>query len=303
MINSFWELLPPSMPDASFMFEDDTVWGLRGNFDGKTLNVVSKVNEYFPLPSTEDLETYEEITTHIERILLSLGNPERASLLLPDTFFRMQVLEIENFPKDREEIKKILLWQARRNLAHPSNNLRVRHKVLEKEADFAKIWICAASEDILSFLENSFRNKGCHIGWITSPTLSISEILCSKGAFETNDVFLVMSITSRSLTFLFFKEEKPIFFRTKEIKEDLDFEERIKQEIKLTLLFQKDKLSEKPLKKIFFRIANCDFNLPLEEFDSQTEIIPIEDIFKFHELSQIPSSISIPLISSIWEEK
>lgn len=302
-MNRIWEMLPPSFPDTSFMFEDNYVYGIRGKFDGKNLNIVSKANEYFPLPSTEEMIFGEEVLPLAERILLSLGNPERASLVLPDTMFRMQTVEIENFPKDREEIKKILLWQARRNLAHPVNNLRVRHKILEKEGDFAKIWLTAAPEETLSFFEKTFREKKCHIGFITSPTLAISEILAQKGFLETNDVVLIMSITSKSLTFFFFKDAKPLFYRTKDLREDTDFEERIKQEIKLTLLFQKEKLSEKPLSKIFYRITSEDIRFPEEEFDSQTEIVSVEKAFGLEGSLSIPSPIAIPLISSLWEER
>lgn len=302
-MNRIWEMLPPSLPDTSFMFEDNYVYGIRGKFDGKNLNIVSKANEYFPLPSTEEMIFGEEVLPLAERILLSLGNPERASLVLPDTMFRMQTVEIENFPKDREEIKKILLWQARRNLAHPVNNLRVRHKILEKEGDFAKIWLTAAPEEALSFFEKTFREKKCHIGFITSPTLAISEILAQKGFLETNDVVLIMSITSKSLTFFFFKDAKPLFYRTKDLREDTDFEERIKQEIKLTLLFQKEKLSEKPLSKIFYRITSEDIRFPEEEFDSQTDIVSVEKAFGLEGSLSIPSPIAIPLISSLWEER
>lgn len=302
-MNRIWEMLPPSLPDTSFMFEDNYVYGIRGKFDGKNLNIVSKANEYFPLPSTEEMIFGEEVLPLAERILLSLGNPERASLVLPDTMFRMQTVEIENFPKDREEIKKILLWQARRNLAHPVNNLRVRHKILEKEGDFAKIWLTAAPEETLSFFEKTFREKKCHIGFITSPTLAISEILAQKGFLETNDVVLIMSITSKSLTFFFFKDAKPLFYRTKDLREDTDFEERIKQEIKLTLLFQKEKLSEKPLSKIFYRITSEDIRFPEEEFDSQTDIVSVEKAFGLEGSLSIPSPIAIPLIASLWEER
>ncbi|MCX7830942.1 MAG: hypothetical protein N2445_07790, partial [Acidobacteria bacterium] len=249
-MNRIWEFLPPSMPDASFMFEDDKVFGFRGSYKGKNLNVVSRVTEDFQIAFSEDAPFSEALPSLTERVLLSLGNPERASLVFPDTMFRMQIVEIENFPKDREEIAKILLWQARRNLAHPDNNLRVRYKILEKEGDFVKLWLCAASEPILALFEKTFKEKKCHIGFITSPTIAVSEILSKKGFFETNDVVLVMSITSKSLTFLFFKDGKPLFFRTKDLREDTDFEERVAQEIKLTLLFQKEKLSESPLRKV-----------------------------------------------------
>jgi hypothetical protein len=302
-MNRIWEMLPPSMPDTSFLFEDNQVYGIRGKYDGKNLNIVSKVNEYFALPTTEETIMEEDIRPIAERLLLSLGNPERASLVLPDTMFRMQTVEIENFPKDKEEIKKILLWQARRNLAHPVNNLRVRYKILEKEGDFAKIWLSAAPEETFSLFEKIFREKKCHIGFITSPTLAISEIIAQKGFLETSDVLLVMSVTSRSLTFFFFKDAKPLFFRTKDLREDVDFAERVAQEIKLTLLFQKEKLSEKPLSKIFYRITSEEMRFPEEEFDSQTEAISLDKVFGLQGSLPIPSPIAIPLISSIWEER
>lgn len=302
-MNRFWEILPPFMPDTSFIFEDNQVYGIRGSYDGKSLNLVSKVSEYFPLPTAEEVFGEEEISPLVEKILLSLGNPERASLVLPDTLFRMQTVEIANFPKDKEEIKKILLWQAKRNLAHPTNNLRVRYKILEKEGDFVQVWLSAAPQDTISFFENIFREKKCHIGFITSPTLAITEIIAQMGFLETTDVVLFMNITSRSLTFFFFKDSKPLFFRTKDLREDTNLEERIAQEIKLTLLFQKEKLSEKPLGKIFYRITSEELSFPEEEFDSKTEAISIEKVFGLQNELPIPPPIAIPLISSIREER
>lgn len=302
-MNNYWDLLPLSMPDTVFIFEDDQIYGIRGNFDGKNLKIISHFHEYFEIPSLEDILISPEIFQFVERALFSLGNPERASLILPDNFLRMQTIEVENFPKDKEEIKKILLWQARRNLAHPVNNLRIRYKILEKESDFAKIWLCAGPEEIYSLFEKAFKEKNCHIGFITSPLLSISEVLSRKGFFETNEIILVMSITSRSLTFFFFKDGKPLFFRTKEIKAENDFSERVAQEIKLTLLFQKEKLSAHPLKKVFYRTTNSNFRFPIEEFESQTEAIAVEDALNLRRENQIPTSVMIPFISSIVEEK
>lgn len=302
-MNSYWDLLPPSMPDTVFIFEDDQIYGIRGHFEGKDLKITSNFNEYFEIPSLEDSLTPQELSHFVERALLSLGNPERASLVLPDYFLRMQTVEIENFPKDKEEINKILLWQARRNLAHPVNNLRIRYKILEKENGFAKVWLCAGPEEMFSLFEKIFREKHCHIGFITSPILSISEILSRKGFFETNDIILVMSITSQSLTFFFFKDGEPLFFRTKEIKVENDFEERVAQEVKLTLLFQREKLSAQPIKKVFYRINNSDFRFPVEEFENQTEAIAIEDAFNLSGEYQIPSSALIPFVFSIWEYK
>lgn len=296
------ELFPATMPESGFIIEDDKFYGIRVKKRGERFEIVSEFQER--LKSSLSLEDFSEenISINVERMLSALGSPQRASLVLPDSIFRMQIVDIENYPKEIEEREKILLWQARRVLGHPNEDLRVSHIILSQEGRYAKVWLAAAPKSIFSIFEKTFETFGCHIGFITSTTISLYDLFLSKNLFHPSDINLLMSITSNSLTFLFTLNGELLFFRTKEFKKNEDYMERIVQEIKLTLLFQKEKLGPKPLRKVYYRITDESIIFPKDEFGEDVEIFSIEEINLFSEKKDEVNFL-LPILSAISEAK
>jgi Tfp pilus assembly PilM family ATPase len=295
------EYLPPSMPDTAIIVENNFLQGLRTKRKGDTFQIISNFKEGLSTPFSDEWQQIEEISAPVERMLVALGNPDRASLILPDSIFRMQVVDIDNYPKEESELEKILLWQARRTLGHPVEDLRVRHFILGKEANFAKVWLSAAPKEIFNVFENCFEKFNCHIGFITSPSMVLYELFREKGVFSSLSMTLLISITENSLTFLFVHNGEPLFFRTKEFKGAYASLERISQEIKLTLLYQKEQTGGIPLKKVIYRITAEGVEFPVSEFDEETEIVSIDSLTFLSYEKKMEPSIVLPLLSAMRE--
>jgi len=293
------EYLPPAIPSASFLFEDGHLSGIRAEKKKSSVKLVSRFSEAAFDISSEEWPQAEEMAPSVERALLSLGNPDRAAVLLPDVVFRMQVLELEGFPKSDEEREKILLWQARRNLGHPSADLRVRYFTLEKEGDFTKLWAAAAPRELLGNIEKTFAEKGCHVGFISSPSAVMHSLLSKRGVLKGDGLELFLDMTGRSVTFLFSRAGEPVFFRTKELRAGEEMGDRFAQEIRLTLAFQKEKLGNEGLKRVCHRAACEGLAFPAEEFEEGTEIVPLEGLFREKEQAGFPSQRLLPLLASL----
>lgn len=296
------EYLPPAVPSASFMLEDGQISGIRIEKKKASVRLVSKFSEAAFDFSAEEWPQREEILPAVERALLSLGNPDRAAVLMPDVVFRMQSLDLEGFPKSEEEKEKIVLWQARRNLGHPCPDLRVRYFPLEREGDFTRLWAAAAPRDLLGGIEKAFADKGCHVGLIASPSMVLHGLLAKRGIMRPEGLELFLNITLRSITFLFARGGEPVFFRTKELRHGEDTGDRFAQEIRLTLAFQKEKLGNEGLKRVCYRLAGEDLFFPREEFEEGTEIVSLEEALPGKSPGGLPGHTLMPLLASLEEE-
>ncbi|HNQ77584.1 MAG TPA: hypothetical protein PK747_01425 [Acidobacteriota bacterium] len=296
------EYLPPAVPSASFLLEDGILSGVRTEKKKASFRFVSKISETAFEVSSEEWPQREEMAPAVERALLSLGNPDRAAFLLPDVVFRMQVLELENFPKSEEEKEKILLWQARRNLGHPVQDLRIRQHLLEKDGDFTRLWAAAAPRELLAGIEKLFSDRGCHLGFISSPVMVLHPLLEKKGIMKSDGLELLLNMTSKSITFLFTRDGLPVFFRTKELRSGDETADRFAQEIRLTLAFQREKLGNEGLKRVCHRVAGDDMFFPAEDFDEGTEVVSLNDISPDTETDGIRGYSLLPLLASLEEE-
>ncbi len=296
------EYLPPAVPPAAFLLEDGILSGVRTEKRKASLRFVSKFSEQAFEITSEEWPQREDMAPAVERALLSLGNPDRAAFLLPDIVFRMQVLELEDFPKAEDEKQKILLWQARRNMGHPVQDLRIRYHLLQKDADFTRLWAAAAPKELLSEIEKLFSDKGCHLGLIASPTMVLHPLLVKKGIMKSVGLELLLNITSRSITFLFARDGVPVFFRTKELRSGDETSDRFAQEIRLTLAFQKEKLGNEGLRRVCHRIAGDELNVPGEEFDEGTELVSLNEISPDRGTDSVRGYSLLPLLASLEEE-
>jgi hypothetical protein len=295
------EYLPPTMPSTSFMIEDGQIYGIRTEKRQKKTGLISKCSEAVPDISAEEWQPGEEFDPVAGRVLLSLGNPDRATFLFPDVVFRMQILELENFPKNPEERDKVIMWQARRNLGHPAQEIRIRYFPIVHEGDYAKLWLAAAPKELIANFEEAFAAKGCHLGFIASPSMVLHSLLAKKGMLKSDGLELILNITEKSVTFLFVRNSEPVFFRTKELRAGEYIEDRLAQEVRLTLAFQREKLGDEGLKRVFYRITKAGLLFPSEEFEIETEVIPLNGFSAEDDVKGFPRHISLPLLASLEE--
>src|ERR1051325_2169134 len=67
----------------------------------------------------------------LRRLKLETGRWDKASLLLPDSWFRMNLIELPSFNERAADAADIVRWSLKRTLPIPPEELRVSYEVLQ----------------------------------------------------------------------------------------------------------------------------------------------------------------------------
>src|SRR5262249_19290061 len=65
----------------------------------------------------------------LRRLRVEAGRWDQVSLLLPDSWFRVNILELPNLPDAEKEAEDMIRWSLKRTMPIDSALLRVKHEV------------------------------------------------------------------------------------------------------------------------------------------------------------------------------
>lgn len=258
------ERMPPTFPEVALLVEPPRALGLRVVKGRAGTEPVAWFDE--PLPT--DGEGIDAGTL-AERATVSLGMPPRLALVLDDALSRSQVLTLADFPGREEERQQVLRWHLRKVLNLTLDDVRLRYQILQRQGRSVTLWLSMGPEGLLASLEAAFLERGTHVGFIGTTVPELYNRALSRGALPEEGTCLLVNRTPRALSFLFAEGGVPRFFRCKEIAawelEGGEDEERLAQEVRLTLAYQRERLGGAPLRTVFVRQAGAGLSLPLEE--------------------------------------
>ena len=95
----------------------------------------------------------------LRRLKVETGRWDKASLLLPDSWFRINILELQALPENPNEAQEILRWSLKRTLPIDAASLRLAYEVLSRGAQ-VKVLVISAVEKTLVDLERLFAAAG-----------------------------------------------------------------------------------------------------------------------------------------------
>jgi hypothetical protein len=164
------------------------------------------------------------------------------------------------------------------------------------------VGVCPEAE--ASALEAVFAAKGCHVGFIGSPTMALYNLASAHGLLPAGADVLILNRTPRYVSFLFVEDGAPLFFRCR----DLDgteggspSDDRLAQELRLTLAYYREKLGGTRLSKILLRQwPQSGLSTVASLLDE--DILPVEDLEAA--LGALPSgqprgSMALPLFGLV----
>src|SRR6266496_1731212 len=95
---------------------------------------------FVPAVVTPQLTNEASLAEALRRLRLESGRWDRASLLLPDSWFRINILDIGGFPEGAKEAEDMVRWSLKRTMPLDPALLRVRFEVLSRTAQSAKVF-------------------------------------------------------------------------------------------------------------------------------------------------------------------
>jgi Tfp pilus assembly PilM family ATPase len=174
----------------------------------------------------------------LRRLRVETGKWDKVSLLLPDSWFRINNVEMPSLPTKESEARDVVRWSLKRTLPIPPEQLRVSHTVLSRSAEGAKVLILSAMESSLAAIERVFAAAGFDIVLIEPLGLNIWNAITVRESDTASDRLLVY-LRDEDFTTAVFRGGQPLFIRSRNLRRD----RTAAQEIRLSANYLRDSLA------------------------------------------------------------
>jgi type IV pilus assembly protein PilM len=173
----------------------------------------------------------------LRRLRMETGRWEKVSLLLPDSWFRINLVDLPSLPEKDADALDVVRWSLKRTLPIPPEQLRVAYSVLTRTGQGAKVLVLSAMEATLTALERVFTAAGFDVVLIEPIGLNIwNAITVREGAVSGDRLFFYLRDTD--FTTAVFRGAHPLFIRSRNLSSD----RTIDQEIRLSANYLRDSL-------------------------------------------------------------
>ena len=99
-----------------------------------------------------------------------------ASLVVPDDFIRVLVVDVDDAERHAKEVEEILTWKFGRTFGEPAPPLRLSWRPAGAGAAGTRVLALAAPEEAAASWEAPFERAGIRIGAVETETLAVSSL-------------------------------------------------------------------------------------------------------------------------------
>jgi Tfp pilus assembly PilM family ATPase len=210
----------------------------------------------------------------LRRLRMETGKWEKVSLLLPDSWFRINNVDMPSLPTRENEARDVVRWSLKRTLPIPPEELRVSHTVLSRNSEGAKVLILSALEATLAAIERVFAASGFEIVLIEPLGLNLWNAITVRETDTTADRLLVY-LRDEDFTTAVFRGAQPLFIRSRSLRRDRTAD----QEIRLSANYLRDSFAVDSFASCYVageRGADVHATLA-DEFNTQVRSVRLRD--------------------------
>jgi len=187
---------------------------------------------------TPQLANEAALVETLRRLRNETGRWDKVSVLLPDSWFRINIVDLPSLPEREAEAIDVVRWSLKRTLPIAPEQLRVSYTVLSREGAAAKVLVLSALEATLAALERVFLAQGLEIVMIEPLGLNIWNAITVREPETTADR-LFLYVRDTDFTTAVFRGAQPLFIRSR----NLSAERTVEQEIRLSASYLRDSLA------------------------------------------------------------
>lgn len=232
---------------------------------------------FSPAVVSPELTNEAALADVLRRLRMETGRWDKVSLLLPDSWFRINIVELPSLPERRNEAEQIIRWSLKRTIPLDPSAIRVAWDVLAK-APQVKILAVSAVEQTLVALERVFASAGIEIILIEPIGLNIWNAVAVREPLTTRDRVFIY-VREDDFTTAVFRGAQPLFIRSRNLTGDRSIE----QEIRLSASYVRDTFQTTSIETCYLA-GNTDVQ-PLAgvlqtEFAAPVRIITLDDVIE-----------------------
>ncbi len=224
---------------------------------------------------TPQLSNAAALTDVLRRLRLETGRWDRVSVLLPDSWFRINILELPSLPESQKEAEEMVRWSLKRTMPVDSALLRIRYEVLSRTAGRAKVLSLSAVDSTLASIEKVFGDAGIEVVLIEPLGLNIWNAITSREP-HTNRDRIFFFIREGEFTTAAFRGQEPLFIRSRNLNGDRTLE----QEIKLSASYLRDTLRTDSIEQCYLAGNRADADVAAvigSEFSAPVRTVTLSD--------------------------
>ena len=266
-------------PDVVVLDSDSLVHARlgRGKANPRIVNAKSyrlAPDTFTSAPVTPQIANEAALAEPLRRLRAETGKWEKVSLLLPDSWFRINIVELPSLPERDADAMDVVRWSLKKTLPIPPEQLRLTFSVLSRGTQGAKVLVISALEATLSGIERVFAANGFEIVLIEPMGLNIWNAIAVREGETTADR-LFIHLRDTDFTTAVFRGPQPLFIRSR----NLSAERTIDQEIRLSANYLRDALQVESF-------ANCwvagergadVHDVLAEEFNTKVRTVALKD--------------------------
>jgi Tfp pilus assembly PilM family ATPase len=230
---------------------------------------------FVPAVVTPQLTNESALAEALRRLRIETGRWDRASLLLPDSWFRINILDLPTLPVGAKDAQAMVRWSLKRTMPIDPELLRLRYEVLSRTPSHARVLAITAIDETLAAIEKVFNAAGIEVVIIEPIGMNIWNAITSREPNTARDrIFLY--VRQGEFTTAAFRGPQPLFIRSR----NLDGERTLEQEIKLSASYLRDTLRTESVERCYVSgnsIAAQVASIIGEEFGAPVHTVSLAD--------------------------
>jgi Tfp pilus assembly PilM family ATPase len=229
---------------------------------------------FVPGVVTPQLQNEALLAEVLRRMRLETGRWDKVSILLPDSWFRMNIIELQSLPERANEAAEVIRWSLRRTMPIDPSALRMSYEVLSRTPP--RILAVTAVEATIAAIEKVFEAAGIEVILIEPAGLNIWNAITAREEATTRDR-IFFYIRERDFTTALFRGAQPLFIRSR----NLDGNRTLQQEIKLSATYLRDTLQTTSIENCYVAGNGIDGSVTEvigSEFSAPVRKIALRDV-------------------------
>lgn len=190
---------------------------------------------------------------------------EKAACLLPEPCLKVFVFSFESLPLAEKEKNQLFLWRVKKQVPLLAEDVRLAYQVMNGQGT-VKVLVCVARVTLLEEYEEVLAAAGIKVGVITTPTLSLLNLV----DWEKEKDFLLVHAETNSTSLVAVNDSRVSLFRVKRnpVEEGLFSSEgskveAIMTEIENTIHFLEDR-EQRKLSSLWLHASSAEFQALLQ---------------------------------------
>ncbi|HET7712580.1 MAG TPA: hypothetical protein VFL80_11670 [Thermoanaerobaculia bacterium] len=220
----------------------------------------------------------------LRRLRVESGTWQRASLLLPDSWFRMNLVDLPSFNEHQQDALEVVRWSLKRTLPVPPEDLRVAYEVITRTPTSVKLLVISALETTLAAVERVFTAANLDVVLIEPLGLNLWNAVAVREPDSDRDR-LLLYVRDDEFTTAVFRGSRPMFLRSRNLAGDRS----LQQEIRLSATYLRDTLGTDGYDACYLAGSAIPANLGetiASEFRSPVRTISLRDF-----VEQVPADL------------